>query len=210
MEIESAVRSRPGEDGISPRLPQLLVADDDHGSWSTTAELLRATCDLVLEGDGGRALDFARRSSPDLVILCLDVPPLDALALLRQLRGDPVTGDMPVIVVTQGPDESLHREALLAGADDCLTKAFRDIDLAARLKLHLRLTRERRRLAGLLHEGLQQLLVAAQLRLEIAGRMPSTPEVEAELRIAREILGEATREVRLLTRQLRRPGVLSL
>ncbi len=70
--------------------------------------------------DGLEALAIAREAEPALVLLDIGLPLLDGLAVVRHLKSDPATRQIPVIAVTaQGRHESLE-----AGCDDYVGKPF--------------------------------------------------------------------------------------
>src|ERR1039458_10548923 len=95
--------------------------------WSR-AYLERAGSQVLTAGGGERALQAARRSHPDLVILDLSLPKLDGLDVARALRRD---GDVPIIMLTARTEESDRVAGLELGADDYVTKPFSARELVA-------------------------------------------------------------------------------
>ena len=88
------------------------------------------------EGDEG--VRIARRDAPDLVLLDLMLPGLDGLEVCRRLKTDPVTSDIPIIMVTAKGEESDVVLGLGIGADDYVTKPFGPKELVARVKAVIR------------------------------------------------------------------------
>ncbi len=88
--------------------------------------------------DGRDGLDLVRQSDPDLVLLDLMLPGLDGIELCRQLKQDPLTRPVPVIMVTAKGEESDVVLGLGMGADDYVTKPFSPRELVARVKAVLR------------------------------------------------------------------------
>jgi two-component system, OmpR family, alkaline phosphatase synthesis response regulator PhoP len=78
----------------------------------------------------------ARR--PDLLILDLMLPQLDGLEVCRQLRGEPATAGLPIIMLTARAEESERIVGLELGADDYLAKPFSPGELVARVRALLR------------------------------------------------------------------------
>ena len=114
----------------------VLLVDDDAALLGTLSLNLRARGHEVLTADTGEgALDVARRSDPDVVILDLGLPDLPGTEVLRQLR---VWSAVPVIVLSarHGSDDKVH--ALDLGADDYVTKPFGIDELVARLRAAVR------------------------------------------------------------------------
>src|SRR6187402_544738 len=79
-------------------------------------------------GTGSEALSFISRSAPSLVLLDLGLPDIDGIDLAKQIRGHcPV----PIVVLSMRADEHSIVEALDNGADDYVTKPFRENELFA-------------------------------------------------------------------------------
>jgi two-component system phosphate regulon response regulator PhoB len=88
--------------------------------------------------DGREALDRIRRDNPDLVLLDLMLPGLDGLEICRRIKEDPVTKDVPIVMVTAKGEESDVVLGLGLGADDYVVKPFSPRELIARVKAVLR------------------------------------------------------------------------
>ena len=117
----------------------ILVVEDE----AAIVELLRVN--LVAAGyeveeapDAEAAQQALRRRLPDLVLLDWMLPGQSGLALARQLRGDPRTRGLPIIMVTARGDESDRIAGLEAWVDDYVTKPFSPRELKARIKAVLR------------------------------------------------------------------------
>ena len=95
--------------------------------YETSFALEAATC-----------LAEARTRTPDLILLASTLPDLDGGDLLRQLRGDPATRDIPVVIILPQADTEATLTALRAGADDVLARPLDDQVLLARLRGLLR------------------------------------------------------------------------
>ena len=90
---------------------------------------------VVVSGDGERALDQFEDEAPDLVILDIGIPKLDGMAVCRHLR---TSSDVPVVIVTSKSRDCEVIEGLDAGADDYLCKPFSAGVLLARVNAVLR------------------------------------------------------------------------
>lgn len=113
----------------------VLIADDDvsFASFARTAlASIGATAQTV--GDGDACLRAARESPPDAILLDLFMPGLDGLEVLRRLRADPDTADLPVLLLTGLPTGETLSEARAGGADDVLFKPFMVADLLERVR----------------------------------------------------------------------------
>jgi two-component system alkaline phosphatase synthesis response regulator PhoP len=88
--------------------------------------------------DGIDGLEKARTLSPDLVILDLMLPGMDGIDLCRKMKGDALTRQIPIIMVTAKGEESDVVLGLGIGADDYIPKPFRPKEMAARVEAVLR------------------------------------------------------------------------
>ena len=115
----------------------ILVVDDEPAIRRFLRTSLGAQGYQVDEAaDAGAALDFLRRSAPDVLVLDLGLPDLDGFELLRRLRAG--GSALPVIVLSSRADEKGKVEALDLGADDYVTKPFGIDELLARIRAALR------------------------------------------------------------------------
>ena len=118
----------------APPLPRVLSIEDD----AAMGQFLRAV--FVVQGfafdlatDGRMGLTLAKERRPDLVILDLLMPYKDGFAVLRELKQDPVTHPIPIIVLSSSNREEDMVKALNGGAEDFVTKPFRARELMARV-----------------------------------------------------------------------------
>ena len=105
----------------------VLVVDDDEDTLSLMREILRTHGFGVRTTTRGlRALRVAREVRPALVLLDLKIQDLDGQALLRQLKNDPITRDIPVIVTTGSTiiDDAKRQKVLALGAARFVSKPF--------------------------------------------------------------------------------------
>lgn len=129
-------------DTAQPAVVVLLV-EDDLRLAQLTAEYLRGHgVQVVVAGDGQRALDEARRVRFDAVLLDLMLPGRDGLDVCRELRR--VT-DVPIVILTARGEEADRVMGLELGADDYMAKPFSPRELLARVRA---LVRRARGLAG--------------------------------------------------------------
>ncbi len=112
----------------------VLVIDDD----PVILELLRVNFeiegfDVLTAHDGDEGLELAQSSHPDVVISDIMMPRRDGLQLLTDLKGDPRTEGLPVILLSAKAQKSEVQHGLDLGADDYITKPFDPIKLIERL-----------------------------------------------------------------------------
>jgi len=85
-------------------------------------------------GDGRTALERVRADGYQLLILDLQLPGLDGLSLCSEVRRDPRTREIPVVMLTARADESDRIVGLEVGADDYVVKPFSPKELVARVR----------------------------------------------------------------------------
>ncbi len=90
---------------------------------------------LLVAAEGARGLEMVETELPDLVILALDLPDIDGLQLIQQIR---TFSDVSIIVLTARQSETDKARALEKGADDYILKPLSPIDFLARIKAVLR------------------------------------------------------------------------
>ncbi|HLU37917.1 MAG TPA: response regulator transcription factor [Planctomycetota bacterium] len=88
--------------------------------------------------DGEQGLHLARKEDPDLVILDLMLPGMDGIEVCRELKRDPLTRAIPILMLTAKAEETDVVLGLGVGADDYVTKPFRPRELVARVQAVLR------------------------------------------------------------------------
>ena len=139
---------------------RILVIDDVAANRIVLQAHLAAACyDPVLASDGAACLALAQAAPdlrPDLILLDLDLPDLPGPEVLRRLRSDPASREIPVIGMTAGEDAALRLEAFAAGADDVITRPACDRLLMARVRNLLRGRDELAAEAGLAGAGLAE------------------------------------------------------
>jgi two-component system NtrC family sensor kinase len=157
----------------------LLVVDDD----ARARERLRETFEteghrVVAAQDAPAALRALHKEPPDLILLDVEMPGVDGLALCRLLRAQGAAKRLPIVVVSAGDDEGRKVEAFAAGADDFVAKSASRGELVSRVSAHLEAARRERALVGSNRElgfiadlgrGLLVALEPAQVVRRVAG-----------------------------------------
>jgi two-component system phosphate regulon response regulator PhoB len=120
---------------VSDRVPVLLVADDDEDILALVQlRLSRSGFEVIVARDGEEALRLARERHPDLAVLDWMMPKVSGLEVLRAIRANSETADIPVVLLTARASENDVQEGLDAGADDYIAKPFSPQELAARVQ----------------------------------------------------------------------------
>ena len=103
-----------------PRL--LLVEDNEMNRDMLSRRLQRRGFEVVIAVDGQEGLDRAFESSPEVILLDMDLPVVDGWEVARRLEADAATRDIPVIALTAHAMVGDREKALAAGCDDYDTK----------------------------------------------------------------------------------------
>jgi DNA-binding response OmpR family regulator len=116
----------------------LVVEDDPDIVELVSHYLARDGWDVLATANGRDALERVRRERFELVLLDLQLPGLDGLALCSEIRGDKRTRALPIVMLTARGDESDRVVGLEVGADDYVVKPFSPKELLARIRAVLR------------------------------------------------------------------------
>ncbi len=116
---------------------RMLVADDDRALGTFLARGLETEGhEVTLATDGEMAMDLARRESPDMAVLDLNLPRRDGTEVLEFLRS--LTEDLPILILTARQEPETRLRCLEMGADDFMQKPFSFAELRARCRALLR------------------------------------------------------------------------
>jgi two-component system alkaline phosphatase synthesis response regulator PhoP len=116
----------------------LVVEDEKEIRDLVRYNLERAGFRVNAVADGDEALQRVFAARPDAVVLDLMLPSRSGLEILREVRGEPATRDLPIIVLTARSAEMDKLLGFEHGADDYLTKPFSPGELVARVRALLR------------------------------------------------------------------------
>jgi DNA-binding response OmpR family regulator len=120
-------------------MKRALVVEDDPDIVELTSHYLKAEgFEVDAVADGRLALERLRTQEHHLLLLDLQLPSLDGLALCAEVRRSPRTRHLPVIMLTARADEADRVVGLEVGADDYVVKPFSPKELVARVRALLR------------------------------------------------------------------------
>lgn len=104
---------------------KLLVADDEPHILRTLDDLLTAEGYIIFKAtDGKKALEQAESAFPDLIILDVMMPKMDGFEVLKRLKKNPRTMDIPVIMLTVKSTSHDIEEGIKLYAEKYITKPF--------------------------------------------------------------------------------------
>ena len=133
--VENASEDVKGETNFFARFNgQVLVVDDNESNRDVLARRLKRHGLVVETGvNGQQALDLVRSRSFDLVLLDIMMPEVDGYTVLQQMKADPQTRHIPVIMISALDELDSVIRCIEAGAEDYLPKPFNPILLRARI-----------------------------------------------------------------------------
>ncbi|PJZ69725.1 hypothetical protein CH373_11230 [Leptospira perolatii] len=136
---------------------RILVADDNADLREYITSLLDKIYEVDAVPDGYAALESILLKKPDLIISDVMMPRLDGFGLLRAVRNDTHTMDVPLILLSARAGGESAIEGLQAGADDYVLKPFSARELIARVKTHIELSQMRQKWTRELEKRTEEL-----------------------------------------------------
>ncbi len=122
--------------------PCVLVVEDEGAQREVLRYNLEAEGFVVVLADNGEdALLLVREEHPDLMVLDWMLPRVSGIEVCRQVKADPATRNIPIIMLSARSEESDRVRGLETGADDYVVKPYSVVELMARLRAQLRRTR---------------------------------------------------------------------
>lgn len=113
----------------------IVVGEDEANiGFIVKSQLQHSGFSVVWEKDGEKALEAIQREVPRAVVLDLMMPILSGFDVLKALKKDPATKEIPVIILTARTREIDIKRAISLGADDYLIKPFLPTELANRIE----------------------------------------------------------------------------
>lgn len=147
---------------------KILVVEDEPTLQETLAyNLKRQGYSVELASDGQAAIDTARRTQPNLIVLDIMLPILDGFEVCRILRQEM---NVPILMLTARDDEIDRVIGLEMGADDYMTKPFSMREFLARVKAQLRRVRLIREEIDTKSETTKETLRFGNLTLDLTRR----------------------------------------
>ena len=131
----------------------ILIVDDTPGNLQFLAKMLLEKGYVVRPVTNGRAaLEIARANPPDLILLDINMPDMDGYEVCTQLKSNDRLKEIPVIFLTAMTDEADKVKAFSLGGVDYITKPFELHEVEARIKTHLTICMQKKRLQESLEE----------------------------------------------------------
>lgn len=116
-------------------VPIIMVVDDSLTVRKVTSRnLSRYGMEVVMAKDGVDAMEQIRKTVPDLMLVDIEMPRMDGYELTSRIRSDPVTRDIPIVIITSRSGEKHRERALSLGANAYLSKPYQEEELISQIK----------------------------------------------------------------------------
>ncbi|MEA5598680.1 response regulator [Rivularia sp. UHCC 0363] len=105
--------------------PLILVVEDNEDHLLLISYILESLdCRIITQKDGETTVLLAKEYCPDLILLDVVLPKISGIDILRSLRKEPLTCDIPAIAVTALATEENRENMIIAGFNDCIFKPY--------------------------------------------------------------------------------------
>ena len=120
------------------RQPQIMVVDDDQDTVAILARHLQREGFVPIEASSGaQCLKLVHENEVDVILLDLMMPGMDGFEVVRVLKNDPITAEIPIIMITARDDLDARAEGMRLGVSDFLAKPVFRRQLATRVRAQL-------------------------------------------------------------------------
>jgi putative two-component system response regulator len=123
-----------------------MLIDDDEMCLDMGMEILRNKYTVYPIPSGEQALQILKKVIPDLILLDIEMPVTDGYEVIKKLKQEDETKDIPVIFLTSHNEPGNELDALSMGAIDYITKPFSPLLLVQRIENHLSVTSKKKEL----------------------------------------------------------------
>jgi DNA-binding response OmpR family regulator len=120
------------------RAPQIMVVDDDQDTVAILVRHLQREGFVPIEAtSGAQCLKLVQENEVDVILLDLMMPDMDGFQVVKELRDNPLTAEIPVIMITARDDLDARAEGMRLGVSDFLAKPVFRRQLASRVRAQL-------------------------------------------------------------------------
>ncbi|MFZ0248220.1 response regulator [Candidatus Binatus sp.] len=120
------------------RVPQIMVVDDDQDTVAILAHHLRREGFVPIEANSGaQCLKLVHENEVDVILLDLMMPEMDGFEVVKALRDNAETAEIPIIMITARDDLDARAEGMRLGVSDFLAKPVFRRQLASRVRAQL-------------------------------------------------------------------------
>jgi two-component system, sensor histidine kinase and response regulator len=181
----------------------ILVVDDTPSNLAILSRFLEQEgFEVRLAAEGTTALAMIKKHIPDLVLLDIMMPGLNGFEVCQQLKHDPATRALPIIFMTSLSSTADKIKGLSLGAQDYITKPFQQMEVLARIRIHLELYTLQKKLC----QHNQELEDEINVRRRIEATLErTTAELQAQSMMLRQRNEELDAFARTVAHDLKNP-----
>lgn len=140
-------------DTLVPGNNTIMIIDDSTESLKLLTSILSDQGFGVRQALSGHlALEAVHKKLPDLIVLDICMPDMNGFEVCQKLKQNPNTKGIPIIFISAMAGSIEKTQAFSAGGVDYITKPFQPLEVLARVKLHLSLTKMKQNLKELVHQ----------------------------------------------------------
>jgi putative two-component system response regulator len=133
---------------MNPSRALVLIVDDNVTNIDLLVNTLKTEYRLGVAKNGPKALEYAFRHKPDIILLDIMMPEMNGYEVCMRLKANPETAPIPVIFITALSETVNKTKGFELGAVDYVTKPFHAAEVKARIRTHLSLEEMRLQLAS--------------------------------------------------------------
>lgn len=153
---------------VPQALPKLIVIDDEPQIRGLLREFFSDHFEVTVGATGKEAVELSKRIRPDIILMDIMMPELDGVAACDQIRQNPETRHIPILILTAANTSLERMRAFNLGADDFISKPFEIEEVLTRLKSKLKRAQEMSQKAQMEYQ-LGNLALNVQSRLVTVG-----------------------------------------
>jgi len=124
----------------------ILVVDDNDINIAILEDILKHDYEVHSAKDGVEAIEMVKDIMPDILLLDVVLPKMGGFEVIKILKEDPSTNEIPIIFVTALSDVDNERHGLQLGADDYIQKPFDPVSVKLRVDIQMRIVSQMRKI----------------------------------------------------------------
>ena len=117
----------------------ILIVDDEKTNLDILGSILSPIYNLIISRSGVRALELAKESQPDLILLDVLMPDMTGFEVIEKVKESEITARIPVIFITGLSNDEDEERGFFLGAVDYITKPFNKAIVKARVNTHIKI-----------------------------------------------------------------------
>ncbi len=114
-------------------MKRILLVDDVSINLKCASEILKDTYEIVTAKSGRMAMQALKESTPDLILLDVEMPEMSGYDVLKNIKAEPALSDIPVIFLTENHEKSQEKQGLSLGAAEYIYKPFHPEDMQEKI-----------------------------------------------------------------------------